>query len=210
MNLKTIHRGILVAVVAAVSTLAAAGPANAQGIRIFADDELPSAAEVAEILGQLDPATDAPTTTRGIRLVDPPSSDSRRAANTNRTKAIPRQGRAFGVISVPVRFTFNSESLLSDAFAQLDAIAAGIKRLPLERVVFIEGHTDAVGSAAYNLALSDRRAESVALALTEYFQVPPENLVVQGYGEEFLKVQTAADERANRRASVRRITDLLQ
>ena len=77
-------------------------------------------------------------------------------------------------------------------------------------VFLIEGHTDAVGSAAYNLALSDRRAESVALALTEYFQVPPENLVVQGYGEEFLKVNTAADERANRRASVRRITDLLQ
>ncbi|WP_432635170.1 OmpA family protein, partial [Albidovulum sp.] len=76
-------------------------------------------------------------------------------------------------------------------------------------VFLIEGHTDAVGSAAYNLALSDRRAESVALALTEYFEVPPENLVVQGYGEAFLKVQTDADERANRRAAVRRITPLL-
>ncbi|WP_289040676.1 OmpA family protein [uncultured Aliiroseovarius sp.] len=77
-------------------------------------------------------------------------------------------------------------------------------------VFLIEGHTDAVGSAAYNLALSDRRAESVALALTEYFDVPPENLVVQGYGEGFLKVQTEGDERANRRASVRRITQLLR
>jgi outer membrane protein OmpA-like peptidoglycan-associated protein len=74
----------------------------------------------------------------------------------------------------------------------------------------IEGHTDAVGSAASNLALSDRRAESVALAMSEYFGVPPENMVVQGYGEEFLKVQTGASERANRRASVRRITDLLR
>ncbi|WP_413864021.1 OmpA family protein, partial [Albidovulum sp.] len=74
----------------------------------------------------------------------------------------------------------------------------------------IEGHTDAVGSAAANLALSDRRAESVALALTEYFEVPPENMVVQGYGEEFLKVESAGPERQNRRASVRRITDLLR
>lgn len=74
----------------------------------------------------------------------------------------------------------------------------------------IEGHTDAVGSAASNLALSDRRAESVALAMSEYFDVPPENMVVQGYGEEFLKVQTGGSERANRRASVRRITDLLR
>ncbi|MDW4548800.1 OmpA family protein [Defluviimonas sp. D31] len=77
-------------------------------------------------------------------------------------------------------------------------------------VFLIEGHTDAVGSAAYNLALSDRRAESVALALTEYFAVPPENMVVQGYGEEFLRIDTQEAERANRRASVRRITDLLR
>ncbi len=77
-------------------------------------------------------------------------------------------------------------------------------------VFLIEGHTDAVGSAAANLALSDRRAESVALALTEYFDVPPENMVVQGYGEEFLRVPTDGPERENRRAAVRRITDLLR
>lgn len=76
-------------------------------------------------------------------------------------------------------------------------------------VFLIEGHTDAVGSASYNLALSDRRAESVALALSEYFDVPPENMVVQGYGESDLKIRTAAAERENRRAAVRRITPLL-
>ncbi|MBM7070201.1 OmpA family protein [Actibacterium sp. 188UL27-1] len=76
-------------------------------------------------------------------------------------------------------------------------------------VFLIEGHTDAVGDASYNLALSDRRAESVALALTEYFDVPPENMIVQGYGEANLKVVTSQAERLNRRASVRRITDLL-
>ncbi|MEK0163053.1 OmpA family protein [Phaeobacter sp. A36a-5a] len=77
-------------------------------------------------------------------------------------------------------------------------------------VFLIEGHTDAVGAAPYNLALSDRRAESVALALTEYFNVPPENMVVQGYGETDLAVVTQRAERANRRAAVRRITPLLQ
>ena len=80
---------------------------------------------------------------------------------------------------------------------------------PLE-VFLIEGHTDAVGDAASNLALSDRRAESVALALTESFEIPPENLVVQGYGARFLKVETEAAEQANRRATVRRITPLLK
>ncbi len=89
------------------------------------------------------------------------------------------------------------------------AIAEAIDENPRE-VFLVEGHTDAVGDAAYNLALSDRRAESVALALSEYFDVPPENLVVQGYGERFLKIPTEDAERANRRATVRRITPLLQ
>jgi outer membrane protein OmpA-like peptidoglycan-associated protein len=96
------------------------------------------------------------------------------------------------------------------ALSTIGRVIADMIAADPREVFLIEGHTDAVGSAAFNLALSDRRAESVALALTEYFAIPPENLVVQGYGEAFLKVDTQGDERANRRASVRRITDLLQ
>ena len=77
-------------------------------------------------------------------------------------------------------------------------------------VFLIEGHTDAVGSAVSNLSLSDRRAESVARALTEYFGVAPANMVLQGYGESDLRVPTEAPERENRRVVVRRITPLLQ
>jgi outer membrane protein OmpA-like peptidoglycan-associated protein len=77
-------------------------------------------------------------------------------------------------------------------------------------VFLIEGHTDAVGTELYNLTLSDRRAETVARILSEAYGVPAENLVVQGYGEEFLKVQTLEGERANRRVTVRNITPILQ
>jgi len=55
----------------------------------------------------------------------------------------------------------------------------------------------------------DRRAESVAVALTQQFAVPAENLSSQGYGEQYLKVPTNEAERANRRVAVRRITPLL-
>ncbi len=78
-----------------------------------------------------------------------------------------------------------------------------------DEVFLIEGHTDTVGSAVSNLTLSDRRAESLALALSEYFDIPPENLVVQGYGESYLRVAREGDLRANRRVAVRRITPLL-
>jgi len=89
-----------------------------------------------------------------------------------------------------------------------EAMREAIDRDP-RQLFLVEGHTDTVGSAAYNLALSDRRAESVALALTEYFDVPPANMVIQGYGETDLKVERRGDIRANRRAAVRNITPLL-
>ena len=77
-------------------------------------------------------------------------------------------------------------------------------------IFLIEGHTDATGKAAMNLALSDRRAESVALALSEYFEIPPENMVIQGYGETELRIDTQGDEKRNRRVAVRIITPLLK
>jgi outer membrane protein OmpA-like peptidoglycan-associated protein len=92
---------------------------------------------------------------------------------------------------------------LGDLLNQLIALNPG-------EIFLIEGHTDAVGSASSNLTLSDRRAESVALALTEYFDVPPENLVVQGYGESELLIPTDGDERANRRVAVKVVTPLMQ
>jgi outer membrane protein OmpA-like peptidoglycan-associated protein len=111
-----------------------------------------------------------------------------------------------------VNFDTGSAVIRPEEAEELAALGAAMKdaieQNPGE-VFLVEGHTDAVGGAGYNLALSDRRAESLALALTEYFGVPPENMVVQGYGESDLKVETATAERANRRAAVRRITPLL-
>jgi outer membrane protein OmpA-like peptidoglycan-associated protein len=78
------------------------------------------------------------------------------------------------------------------------------------QMFLIEGHTDTVGDASYNLALSDRRAESFALALTEYFDVPPSNMIVQGYGEADLRIKQTGDIRGNRRGAVRNITPLLR
>ena len=79
-----------------------------------------------------------------------------------------------------------------------------------DTIFLIEGHTDAIGSEISNLALSDRRAESIAIALSEYFNIPPENLITQGYGEAYLKVPTLKAERSNRRVAVRNITNLLR
>lgn len=112
-----------------------------------------------------------------------------------------------------ITFDSGSAAISPDQARQLSTLGNAIQDAIAENrqeIFLIEGHTDLVGSDAANLALSDRRAESVALALSEYFQVPPENLVVQGYGEQYPQVRREGDIRENRRATVRRITDLLQ
>lgn len=112
-----------------------------------------------------------------------------------------------------VRFETGSAAIRPEQARALARIGTTLRDLVQDdpsTVILVEGHTDAVGSATYNLALSDRRAETVALALAEYFRVPAENMVTQGYGESALKVITDADEPANRRAVVRNITDLLR
>jgi OOP family OmpA-OmpF porin len=115
-------------------------------------------------------------------------------------------------VDLDVTFDTGSWQLSPEQVDRLAAIAEGINRAiqrnPRE-VFMVEGHTDAVGTDVDNLSLSDRRAESVAVALTEQFQVPAENLVTQGYGEQYLKVPTDGPEVANRRVAVRRITPLL-
>jgi outer membrane protein OmpA-like peptidoglycan-associated protein len=111
-----------------------------------------------------------------------------------------------------INFEFGSWEVDPSEYNKLERVARAMKRViqrnPNE-VFMIEGYTDAVGSPEDNLSLSDRRAESVAEVLTEEFDVPFENLVTQGYGEDYLKVNTEQPERLNRRVAVRRITPLL-
>ena len=90
-----------------------------------------------------------------------------------------------------------------------DAMLEVIDKDPGETFL-IEGHTDAVGSDQSNLILSDERAESVASLLTDIYEIPPENLVTQGYGERFLKVRTDGPEQENRRVTIRRVTPLVR
>ncbi|WP_417689647.1 OmpA family protein [Roseibium sp.] len=116
-------------------------------------------------------------------------------------------------VNLAVNFATGSAAIPRSQFDTLsrlgEAIEARLERNP-EDVFLIEGHTDAVGDDISNLRLSDARAESVAYALTEYFDIPPENLIIQGYGEQYLKVRTQAASAENRRVSIRRITPLLR
>ncbi|MDQ0453882.1 OmpA family protein [Rhizobium paknamense] len=112
-----------------------------------------------------------------------------------------------------ITFPTGSAEVTMNQAGTLKRIADGINKVlqknPAETFM-IEGHTDAVGSAESNLVLSDRRAEAVANILTQVYNIPPENMVTQGYGEQFLKVMTYGPSQENRRVTIRRITPLVR
>jgi OmpA-OmpF porin, OOP family len=146
-------------------------------------------------------------------LMAPPVERLERSYSLDEVRYSPQLRARMPSIDVDtITFDTGSWELAPDQAAKLSVIGGSIKRAIAENpneVFLIEGHTDAVGPDEDNLSLSDRRAEAVALVLTEQFQVMPENLTSQGYGEQHLKVQSEGDERRNRRVTVRRITPLL-
>jgi outer membrane protein OmpA-like peptidoglycan-associated protein len=111
-----------------------------------------------------------------------------------------------------INFDTGSWEVKPDQVSRLDTIAAALGKAitanPNE-VFLIEGHTDKVGNDVDNLSLSDRRAQAIAAILTQTYNIPPENLTTQGYGEQYPKVQTEAASRENRRVTLRRVTELL-
>jgi outer membrane protein OmpA-like peptidoglycan-associated protein len=111
-----------------------------------------------------------------------------------------------------ITFEFGSSTIGTDQMGELGRLGQAIEQVLSENpnsVFLIEGHTDKVGSDYDNLLLSDRRAEAVAVALSQNFDIPPENLVTEGYGEQYPKVPTEAAERQNRRVTMRNITELM-
>ncbi len=112
-----------------------------------------------------------------------------------------------------ITFETGSATIGNDQMRSLFNLGQAMEQVIAENpdeVYLIEGHTDKVGSARDNLILSDQRAEAVATALSQNFEIPPENLVTKGYGEAYPKINTESAERRNRRAAIRRLTELLQ
>ena len=100
-------------------------------------------------------------------------------------------------------FAVNSEAVQEGAHDTLAKVAELISVYD-DRKVLIVGHTDAVGDAAYNKQLSERRAELVKQFFVDNFEVEEDRLSTQGLGEERPIASDATREgrRTNRRVEV--------
>jgi len=88
-------------------------------------------------------------------------------------------------IDLTVNFDTDSDRIIGQARAQVLEIASALKNQSLKgQRVSIEGHTDSVGDAEYNVDLSYRRAIAVMKMLSESYDVNSSRLSVKGFGEE--------------------------
>lgn len=106
-------------------------------------------------------------------------------------------------VDVQILFAFDSAEILPEALPSLNELGKALTDPKLKGASFlIAGHTDAKGSADYNLALSQRRAASVADFLIKTYHVDKGQLSVIGFGEEQLKNKEDPFADENRRVQI--------
>lgn len=100
-------------------------------------------------------------------------------------------------------FAYDSAALKSSARLGLMKLALLIDRNP-EMYCILEGHSDLFGSEAYNLDLSQRRAEAVRSWLVKALHLSGDRIVVRAYGKSRPKVPegTIEEQAINRRVDI--------
>lgn len=101
-----------------------------------------------------------------------------------------------------VNFRYDSAELTPASMEILDAVANVIRRYP-QQALEVGGHASAEGDTPYNLALSNRRAETVRAYLVAR-GVNPQLLTWRGYGESRPLANNATEpgRRINRRVEL--------
>lgn len=99
-----------------------------------------------------------------------------------------------------VTFAFDSANLTPNAMSALNSVGGVLNQYP-ETTVDIIGHTDSIGSDAYNQGLSERRAYSVQGYLTQQ-GVASQRMAARGMGE---RMPVASNDSEAGRAQNRRV-----
>jgi len=121
------------------------------------------------------------------------------------TRGIKVEGRRTenASLNLYVNFEYDSDQLRQDTQIILDQLGEALGDGRLSKYDFlIAGHTDAVGSDAYNRDLSERRAKSVKNYLVNRHNISSTKLIEKGFGESRLLNPDSPTDGSNRRVQI--------
>jgi outer membrane protein OmpA-like peptidoglycan-associated protein len=106
-------------------------------------------------------------------------------------------------IDLDIQFDYNSADISASSMPSVQALGRALSNPSLKGSTFVvAGHTDAVGGEAFNLGLSERRADTIKHYLVDKFGVAGRDLVTVGYGKDKPKDPNAPMDPINRRVQV--------
>ncbi|WP_420134278.1 OmpA family protein [Rhodopseudomonas sp.] len=110
-------------------------------------------------------------------------------------------------IDLEITFDYNSANISRKAAPAVEALGKALSNPDLKGSTFVvAGHTDSIGSEAYNQDLSERRADTIKRTLVEKFGIAGSDLVTVGYGKSKPKDAANPAAPANRRVQVVNMT----
>ena len=106
-------------------------------------------------------------------------------------------------IDLDIRFDYNSADISTASMPSVQALGKALSNPSLKGSVFVvAGHTDAIGGEAFNMGLSERRADTIKSYLVSKFGIAGSDLVTVGYGKDKPKDASAPMDPVNRRVQV--------
>jgi len=106
-------------------------------------------------------------------------------------------------IDLEIHFDYNSAEISKASTQAVQELGKALSDASMKGSTFVlAGHTDAIGSEAYNQDLSERRADTIKHYLTDKFGIAGTDLVTVGYGKTKPKDPNAPMDPINRRVQV--------
>ena len=148
---------------------------------------------------QADPAVKA----KELSFVDTLRNRKTRSLSLGEREEIAEIASTKPKIDLDIQFDYNSAEIRTSSMAAVQELGKELSNPSLKGSTFVvAGHTDAIGSDAYNQDLSERRADTIKRYLAAKYGINGTDLVTVGYGKSKPKDPNAPMDPINRRVEV--------
>jgi outer membrane protein OmpA-like peptidoglycan-associated protein len=142
-----------------------------------------------------------------LRMQDQIGNVWQQAAAIEKTevKILPGKDAGLKIKVEQILFGFNQAELKPSMFRKIRKVADFVRSGDMQKtLVFIDGHTDEIGSEKYNLELSLKRANMVMRYLVEEEGLPSASMEMKGFGKKLPLIQEESEESQamNRRVEI--------